>query len=71
MDFGEKKINAPIQDAIFIPANTGKSLQIFGATIIIKVYSESVNNAYSVFEISSPAGIGTPAHVHHRDSELD
>jgi hypothetical protein len=32
-------------------SNTGKSFQIFGATIMIKVYSERVNNACSAFEI--------------------
>ena len=50
-----------------INPNTGKSL---AAGIICKVTSASTNGAYTVLELSLPAGAGAPLHSHQREDEV-
>jgi len=50
-------------------SRTGKPLHVLGDTVTIKVASTDVGGRYCVLEIQSPAGSGTPMHVHHREDE--
>ena len=50
-----------------IPPNTGNLLT---AGIVSKVSSASTNGAYTVLELSLPAGAGAPLHIHQREDEV-
>jgi mannose-6-phosphate isomerase-like protein (cupin superfamily) len=50
-----------------IPPDTGTVLT---AGIICKVSSASTNGAYTVLELSLPAGAGAPTHIHQREDEV-
>jgi mannose-6-phosphate isomerase-like protein (cupin superfamily) len=47
----------------------GKPLKIFSDTVYIKLGSEDTGGRYSLIEDVTPAGEGTPLHVHHREDE--
>jgi len=50
-------------------SRAGKPLHVLGDAVTIKVASQDVGGRYCVVEIQSPAGSGTPMHVHHREDE--
>lgn len=50
-----------------IPPNTGSLLT---AGIVCKVSSASTNGAYTILELSLPAGAGAPVHIHQREDEV-
>ena len=51
----------------FIPFGTG-TLLVSGITC--KVSSASTGGAYTILELSLPAGGGAPIHTHHREDEI-
>ena len=50
-----------------IPPNEGILLT---AGIVCKVSTVSTNGAYTVLELSLPAGAGAPMHIHEREDEV-
>jgi len=52
---------------IFVPPNTGEPLV---AGIIGKISTDSTGGAYTVIELTLPAGGGAPLHTHQREDEI-
>ena len=50
-------------------ASRGKPLRIFNDTVYVKLGVEETGGRYSFIEDVTPAGAGTPLHVHHREDE--
>jgi len=50
-------------------SGTGKPLHVLGDIVTVKLASADAAGRYCVLEIQSPAGSGTPMHVHHREDE--
>ncbi len=47
----------------------GKPLPVFGDTLYVKLGAADTGGRYSVIENVTPAGVGPPLHVHHREDE--
>jgi mannose-6-phosphate isomerase-like protein (cupin superfamily) len=47
----------------------GKPLNIFSDSIYVKLGAADTGGRYSLLEDVTPAGAGTPLHVHHREDE--
>ena len=47
----------------------GRSLWVLDELVTYKVTGEQTGGAYSLFEVTSPPGGGSPPHVHHRGDE--
>jgi quercetin dioxygenase-like cupin family protein len=47
----------------------GRSLWVLGELVTYKVIGEQTGGAYSLFEVTSPPGGGSPPHVQHRGDE--
>ena len=47
----------------------GRSLWVLGELVTRKVASEQTGGAYSIFEVASQPGTGSPPHVQHREDE--
>ena len=50
-------------------ADAGERLTVLGEAVIFKTLGEHTGGAYSIFELISLPGGGTPPHVHTRESE--
>jgi len=50
-------------------ARRGKPLKIFSDSLYVKLGVEDTGGRYSLIEDVTPAGAGTPLHVHHREDE--
>lgn len=51
------------------PAKTGRPLNVYGDKAIIRVSAKDSGGAFSVVDLITPAGVGPPLHVHHREHE--
>ncbi len=61
-----------ITEARVVPrakARRGEPIRIFSDTIYVKLGAEDTGGRYSLLEDVTPAGEGTPLHVHHREDE--
>lgn len=64
--------NASASQPFVLPAGRGrggKSFHVLGDTIFPKMTSNDAGGRYCLLELVSPAGGGTPMHVHHREDE--
>jgi mannose-6-phosphate isomerase-like protein (cupin superfamily) len=55
----------PIQ----VPLNGGKSVNILGIPMLIRVHGRDTNGIVSVVESHDVPGGGPPPHIHHREDE--
>ncbi len=51
------------------PGEGSKSLWVFGELVVCKITSYQTGGAYSLFEVVTQPGGGTPPHVQHREDE--
>ncbi len=58
------------RNTIFVPAGTGKQLQILGSTHFTKITPEETGGAFTALEIVIPPECGPPMHSHTTDSEF-
>lgn len=54
---------------IHISPNGGKSVNILGIPMLIRVHGRDTNGIVSVVESHDVAGGGPPPHIHHREDE--
>lgn len=52
-----------------IAAGEGQVLNVLGSKVTIKLEGSDTQNLFSMFEIEDPAGMMSPLHIHHADSE--
>jgi quercetin dioxygenase-like cupin family protein len=52
-----------------VPPGGGRSLWVLGELVTYKTTSEQTGGAYSLFEVTTPPGVGPPPHVQHREEE--
>jgi quercetin dioxygenase-like cupin family protein len=58
------------RDVAYLPTGEGiRSLWVFGELVIYKTKSEQTGGAYSLFEVATQPGYGSPSHVQHREDE--
>ncbi len=52
------------RDVAYLPTGEGiRSLWVFGELVIYKTKSEQTGGAYSLFEVATQPGYGSPSHV--------
>src|ERR1700741_327843 len=51
------------------PTARGQQRWFFGMLAEIKAYAADTGGRYTLVEITAPAGLQTPLHVHHREDE--
>jgi len=54
---------------IAVPNNGGKSVNILGIPMLIRVHGRDTNGTLSVVESHDTPGGGPPPHIHHREDE--
>jgi quercetin dioxygenase-like cupin family protein len=52
-----------------LQAGKGRVLSVLGERVTLKLTGEESEGAYAVVEISTPAQVGPPLHVHEREDE--
>jgi mannose-6-phosphate isomerase-like protein (cupin superfamily) len=57
------------QGVTHIRPGDGRSLRVLGEVVTYKITSERTGGAYSLFEVVSEPGGGSPPHVQHREDE--
>jgi quercetin dioxygenase-like cupin family protein len=53
-----------------VPARQGRTLNILGHAVLVKLDRQTTAGHYYVFEVITPPGYGIPAHVHDREDEI-
>ena len=66
METKEEKMK---QGVTHIRPGDGRSLRVLGEVVTYKITSERTGGAYSLFEVVSEPGGGSPPHVQHREDE--
>lgn len=56
-------------NAIQVPNNGGKAVNILGIPMLIRVHGRDTNGTVSVVESHDVPGGGPPPHIHHREDE--
>ena len=56
-------------NAILVPADGGKSINVLGIPIIIRIPGSDTGGTLSVVESHDAPGGGPPPHIHHREDE--
>ena len=58
------------RDVAYLPPGQGsRSLWVFAELVVCKTRSEQTGGAYSLFEVVTQPGDGSPSHVQHREDE--
>jgi quercetin dioxygenase-like cupin family protein len=56
--------------AMVVAAPEGRTLNVLGHAVTIKLAREETNGDYYIFELVSPPGLGVPPHVHQHEDEV-
>jgi mannose-6-phosphate isomerase-like protein (cupin superfamily) len=68
--YGEELMNKDAANAGFtLRAGEGEARWWLGSLAVIKATGEDTGGAYSLVEVTEPAGADGPLHVHHREDE--
>ena len=64
-----QNISAPTMTPVHVPAGGGKSVNILGIPMLIRVHGRETNGTLAVVESHDVPGGGPPPHIHHREDE--
>jgi quercetin dioxygenase-like cupin family protein len=53
-----------------IPLPEGRTMNVLGHAVTIKLACDETNGDYYTFEVVSPPGLGIPPHVHQHEDEV-
>ena len=55
---------------LHVPSNSAPEWAILGERVRCLIPGEKTGGAFALFQVSSPAGLGPPLHVHTREDEV-
>jgi quercetin dioxygenase-like cupin family protein len=58
------------QFATVVPASEGRTLNVLGHSVTVKLARKETGGRHYVFEVATPPGLGIPPHVHDREDEM-
>jgi quercetin dioxygenase-like cupin family protein len=56
--------------AMVVTAAEGRTMNVLGHTVTLKLTRDESNGDYYTFELLSPPGLGVPPHVHEHEDEV-
>jgi quercetin dioxygenase-like cupin family protein len=56
--------------AMVVAAAEGRTMNVLGHTVTLKLTRDETNGDYYTFELVSPPGLGVPPHVHEYEDEV-